>query len=52
VTIKEGQKHQVRRMIEATGYKVKRLQRVRMNKLELGTLPTGKIKMVEKSDIM
>jgi pseudouridine synthase len=52
VTIKEGQKHQVRRMIEATGYKVKRLQRVRMNKLELGSLPTGKIKMVEKSDIM
>jgi pseudouridine synthase len=52
VTIKEGQKHQVRRMIEATGYKVKRLQRVRMNKLELGDLPTGKIKMVEKSDII
>jgi pseudouridine synthase len=52
VTIKEGQKHQVRRMIEATGYKVKRLQRVRMNKLELGSLPTGKIKMVEKSDII
>lgn len=52
VTLKEGQKHQVRRMIEATGYKVKSLKRVRMGKLELGDLPLGKKAFVQKEDIV
>lgn len=51
VTVKEGQKHQVRRMIEAVGYKVKSLKRIRLNKLELGDLPLGKVRFVEKSEI-
>ena len=42
----------MRRMIESTGYKVKSLKRIRMNKLELGDLPLGKIKYVAKEDIM
>jgi 23S rRNA pseudouridine2605 synthase len=52
LTINEGKKHQVRKMIEAIGYKVKSLKRIRMGKLELGDLPIGKYKFVEKSDIL
>jgi 23S rRNA pseudouridine2605 synthase len=52
ITVKEGRKHQVRRMIETVGYKVASLKRVRMNRLELGDLPVGKIEMVERGDIM
>lgn len=52
MTIHEGRKRQVRRMFEAIGYKVKNLKRIRENKLELGDLPLGKLKYVEKSDII
>ncbi len=52
ITVKEGRKHQVRRMIETVGYKVKSLKRVRMNNLELGDLPVGKIEFVKREDIM
>ena len=52
VTLREGQKHQVRRMIESVGYKVKSLKRIRMNKLELGDLPLGKTKQVTREEIM
>jgi len=38
----EGKKHQIRRMCAALGYQVKKLKRVRIMHLELGSLPAGK----------
>ncbi len=41
VTIHEGRKRQVRRMLEALGYKVLALKRVRISNLNLGDLKEG-----------
>lgn len=41
VVIREGRKHQVRKMLEAIGHPVSRLRRVRYAGLELGSLPIG-----------
>jgi 23S rRNA pseudouridine2604 synthase len=40
--LKEGKKRQIRRMCEAVGLKVLRLKRVRIGRVMLGDLPTGK----------
>jgi 23S rRNA pseudouridine2605 synthase len=42
ITIHEGRKRQVKRMCEAVGHPVKRLERVRFGPLELGDLPRGR----------
>jgi len=52
MTIHEGKKRQVRRMFAKVGLKVKNLKRVRINKLELGDLPLGKYKSVQKEEII
>lgn len=41
ITIHEGKKRQVRRMIDYTGHSVIKLKRVRIGGLNLGNLPTG-----------
>jgi len=41
LVIREGRKRQVRRMTEAVGYKVKRLERVQFGSLRLGALAPG-----------
>lgn len=41
VTIYEGRKHQVKRMLEAVGHPVLKLKRVRFGPIALGDLPTG-----------
>jgi 23S rRNA pseudouridine2605 synthase len=41
ITIREGRKRQVRRMCEAVGHPVRRLERVRFGPLELGSLREG-----------
>ena len=41
VTVREGRKHQVRRMLEAIGHPVSRLRRIRYGGLDLGRLPAG-----------
>jgi len=46
LTIHEGHKRQVRRMLAATGYPVLELMRVGIGSLELGNLPVGKILLV------
>ena len=52
ITIHEGKKRQVRRMIEAVGLKVKNLKRTRINKLKLPDIPAGQFVVVKKSDII
>ncbi|CAN5139079.1 pseudouridine synthase [soil metagenome] len=42
ITLTQGMKHQVRNMFAGLGYKVKRLIRIRVGTLELGTLAPGK----------
>ena len=41
LTIHEGRKHQIKRMLEALGHRVMRIKRIRFGPLELGTLPVG-----------
>jgi 23S rRNA pseudouridine2605 synthase len=41
ITIREGRKRQVRRMCEAVGHPVRRLERIRFGPLELGSLREG-----------
>jgi 23S rRNA pseudouridine2605 synthase len=52
MTIHEGKKRQIRRMFEAVGFKVKNLKRIRINKLELADLSTGKFKAVTREEII
>jgi 23S rRNA pseudouridine2605 synthase len=52
ITVHEGKKRQVRRMFNAVGLGVHNLKRVRINKLELGDIPLGGYKEVNKSDII
>ncbi len=43
ITIHEGRKRQVKRMCEAVGHPVKRLERVAFGPLRLGDLPRGRL---------
>ncbi|MCB0348316.1 MAG: rRNA pseudouridine synthase [Bdellovibrionales bacterium] len=46
----EGKKRQIRRMVESVGKTVLLLKRIRIGKLELGDLPEGKWRFLEKSE--
>ena len=41
LTIHEGRKHQIKRMLEALGHRVMRIKRIRFGPLVLGDLPLG-----------
>ena len=47
----EGRNRQIRRMCEAHGVKIERLQRVAIGKLKLGTLEVGKWRRLDKNEI-
>jgi 23S rRNA pseudouridine2605 synthase len=51
LTIHEGKKRQVRRMLEALGYRVLALKRVRMGNLNLGNLKEGSIRELSVKEI-
>ena len=51
VTIHEGRNRQVRRMCQAAGLEVRRLKRIREGSLSLGTLPTGKWRLLTDEEI-
>jgi pseudouridine synthase len=51
VEIHEGRNRQVRRMFEAVGYRVVRLQRVRVGPLELGNLRPGKSRPLTEAEV-
>jgi len=51
ITISEGRKRQVRRMVEAVGNDVTVLTRVRFGSLELGSLPEGKARRLRRPEV-
>ena len=51
VTLHEGRKRQVRRMLAAVGVSVERLRRVRIGPLELGDLPRGRSRPLARSEV-
>ena len=51
VTIREGEKHQVKKMFEAVGHLVLTLKRVSLGPLKLGRLPVGKIRALTQEEI-
>lgn len=51
LTLREGRKRQVRRMCEAVGHPVRRLQRVRLGPLELGSLPLGSYRELTPAEV-
>ncbi|MGF1530466.1 MAG: pseudouridine synthase [Puniceicoccaceae bacterium] len=46
-----GKKREIRRLLEATGYLVKRLKRVQIGSFKLSRLPIGKSKVLSKDEI-
>lgn len=52
VTLHQGWKRQIRRMISAMGNRVIYLERIQEGKLVLGDLPLGQYKQVSRSDIL
>jgi 23S rRNA pseudouridine2605 synthase len=51
LTIHEGRKRQVRRMIEAVGHRVKALERVGFGPLTLGKLPEGEFRRLTPAEV-
>lgn len=51
LTMIEGRKRQIRRMLRVMGHPVLRLLRVRMGPLRLGTLPSGKARSLRKEEV-
>ena len=46
ITIREGRKHQVKRMLEAVGHPVFKLTRIKMGPLSLGDLESGEFRFL------
>ena len=51
LTIHEGRKRQVKRMCEAVGHRVERLERVRFGPLELGDLREGRVRRLRPDEV-
>jgi 23S rRNA pseudouridine2605 synthase len=52
ITIHEGKNRQVRKMFGSFGYSVRNLRRIRIGKLKLGDLPSGRYKEIKKEEII
>jgi 23S rRNA pseudouridine2605 synthase len=51
LTIREGRKHQVKRMCKQVGHPVRRLQRTAVGSLQLGDLPVGGYRLLTDSEL-
>jgi pseudouridine synthase len=51
ITVVEGRKHQVRRMLEAVGHPVQRLRRVSYGGVALGRLPSGRVRALLPAEV-
>jgi len=55
IVLTEGKKHQIRRMCAALGFQVKKLRRVRIMNMKLGSMPVGqgrKLSFVERKELL
>lgn len=51
ITMREGRKREVRRLFDAVGHPVRRLVRVRLGPVELGSLPVGKWRELRPDEV-
>ena len=51
IILTQGLNRQIRRMCEALGYKVKRLVRVRIMNITLGSLKAGEVRKLSKQEL-
>ena len=51
ITIAEGRNREIRRLCEAVGLEVDRLVRIRFGPVELGDLPSGKVRSLTKQEL-
>lgn len=51
ITLRQGWNRQIRRMVEARRNRVQSLQRIRVGKLTLNTLPLGQWKIIQRAEI-
>jgi 23S rRNA pseudouridine2605 synthase len=51
ITIHEGRKRQIRRMLEQTGHPVLKLKRTRINGIELGNLKSGEYRYLKPEEV-
>ena len=51
IILSEGRNRQIRRMCERSGYKIKRLSRVKIGEIEAGELPLGKWRHLTNEEI-
>jgi pseudouridine synthase len=51
VTVVEGRKHQVRRMLEEVGHPVMRLRRTGYGGIALGRLPAGQVRVLDPAEV-
>jgi len=51
LTLKEGKKHQIRRMCAALGYQVQSLKRIQIANLELGTIKPNQYRKISRSEL-
>lgn len=51
IELNEGKKREIRRMLKACGAATKRLQRIAMDKVELGKLPIGKWRELTENEV-
>lgn len=51
IVLTEGKNRQIRRMCEQLGYDVRALKRVRVMNIELGNLPSGKVRELSKKEL-
>lgn len=52
ITVHEGRTHLIRKMCDAVGYSVEKLQRVRIGPLNLGSLPLGAVRQLAPSEVL
>lgn len=52
MTLHQGWKRQIRRMLEKIDHQVQSLIRIRLGRYQLGNLPSGKSKIIKKNEIL
>jgi len=51
MTLKEGNKREIRRMLSHLRYHILNLQRIRVGKIHLDNIPSGKYRFLSKKEI-